>query len=217
MGDQYKHTAINISSERRVPYQSNTVPCSSCVYAGPQGFDYIECVRCGYLETGNATRWVPKPKDKASAQAKETHMKASNPKDAIGSTKLNLDLVPSTMTAFAAAAFYEGASKYGAFNWRAAGARASVYRAALGRHMDKWWNGEKCDKKTKIPHLASALACIAIIIDAEACGTLNDDRPPAVDMDAVFAELEHATKACAEHHAELGIPQARRCTIDDAR
>lgn len=113
--------------------------------------------------------------------------KASNPKDAVGSSKLPLDLVPDTLPVFAAVSFAEGASKYGAYNWRVAGVRASIYRAALQRHLAKWWNGEDTDQETGVPHLASVIACAGIILDAEACGKLNDDRPPAMDLASVIA------------------------------
>ena len=116
--------------------------------------------------------------------------KPTNPKDAIGSGKLPLHLVPASLTVYAAMAFAEGASKYGAHNWRVAGVRASIYRAAHERHMVRWWNGENCDPETHVPHLASAAACLAILIDAQACGKLNDDRPPAADMTALIREAE---------------------------
>ena len=91
----------------------------------------------------------------------------SNPKDRIGATKLPLTLVPDTLSVFAAMAFAEGASKYGAYNWRIGGARASIYIDAMRRHVAKWWNGEDIDPETGIPHLASAVACLSIILDAE--------------------------------------------------
>ena len=50
-------------------------------------------------------------------------VKASNPKDAIGSRKLMLHVVPSTVDIYAALGFTEGALKYGKFNWRVAGVR----------------------------------------------------------------------------------------------
>jgi hypothetical protein len=104
--------------------------------------------------------------------------KPSNPKDVIGQTKLPMGLVPDSMTAYASLAFLEGALKYGRYNWRAAGVRSSVYRDALDRHLSRWWNGEDVDPDTLVPHLASALACIAIILDADLSGKLTDDRPP---------------------------------------
>jgi hypothetical protein len=102
--------------------------------------------------------------------------KASNPKDAIGSTKLPLHLVPPSLTATASLAFLEGALKYGRSNWREAGVRATVYVAACKRHLDAWLEGEDVTSDTGTPHLANALACIGIIIDSQATGTLNDDR-----------------------------------------
>ena len=104
--------------------------------------------------------------------------KPTNPKDIIGSGKLPLELVPDSMVAYASLSFLEGALKYGRFNWRAAGVRSSIYVAAAKRHLAKWWNGEECDPDTKVPHLSSVLACIAIIIDADVSDQLNDDRPP---------------------------------------
>lgn len=116
--------------------------------------------------------------------------KPTNPKDAIGSGKLPLHLVPDSISVAAAMAFAEGASKYGAYNWRAAGVRTSIYVAALRRHLTKFWNGENCDPATGVPHLASVIACAGIILDADLCGKLNDDRPPVADMAAAMAEAE---------------------------
>lgn len=123
--------------------------------------------------------------------------KPTNPKDIIGSAKLDTGLVPDTLPLYAALAFTEGALKYGRFNWRVAGVRASVYNAALRRHLTRWWNGEDCDPKTGVPHLASILACAGILLDAKACGKLTDDRPPALlalgqlleDMQPLLAQL----------------------------
>lgn len=129
-------------------------------------------------------------------------LKATNPKDAIGSTKLALDLVPDTMEVFAALAFTEGATKYGSMNWRVAGVRASIYMAAAKRHMKKYWNGEWEDPKTKVPHLASAMACMAIILDAGVVGKLTDDRPPQADLSSLIDGLESTVKHLKELHAD---------------
>ena len=112
--------------------------------------------------------------------------KLSNPKDVIGMTKLPLDLVPDTLPAYASLAFLEGAVHYGRFNWRIAGVRASIYMAAVRRHLAKYWNGEDVDPVTHVPHLASALACIGILVDAKECGKLTDDRPPSVDASGMI-------------------------------
>lgn len=122
-------------------------------------------------------------------QTRRITVKESNPKEAIGSTKLDMSLVPSSAVAFLASAFTEGALKYGSYNWRVAGVRASTYIAACLRHIFKWWNGEKTDPATKVYHLANAMACLAIVLDAEVCKMLTDDRPPKADMAKLLDEL----------------------------
>lgn len=116
--------------------------------------------------------------------------KPTNPKDLIGTTKLPLNLVPDTVSIYAAMSFAEGASKYGAYNWRAAGIRFSIYNSALERHRIKLWNGEWADPATGVPHLASIIACAAIIADAKLCGKLVDDRPPRAEMAKLIEESE---------------------------
>lgn len=140
-------------------------------------------------------------------------LKDTNPKDAIGSTKLPLHLVPDTATAYLALAFCEGATKYGAFNWRVAGVRASIYMAAARRHQAKWWNGEWADPKTGVPHLASAMACMAIILDAKLANKLTDDRPPAVPMSELIDGMEATVKHLIEMHKDKN---PRHWTIADS-
>jgi hypothetical protein len=103
-------------------------------------------------------------------------VKPSNPKDMIGSNKLPLHLWPTTATAMGCLGLLDGELKYGRSNFREIGVRASIYYDAARRHLDAWFEGEDNAPDNGIPHLAHALACIAIIIDAEAAGKLNDDR-----------------------------------------
>ena len=116
--------------------------------------------------------------------------KDTNPKDRAATTRLDLSLFPATARAYGALAMTEGDLKYGGYNYRNAGVMASIYYAAANRHLDKWFNGEWADEKTEVPHLASALACIAVLIDAVECGKLNDDRPPKCDVTALLADME---------------------------
>lgn len=129
-------------------------------------------------------------------------VKATNPKDIIGSKKIDLGLVPVTLTIGAATAFLEGALKYGRFNWRVAGVRVSVYIAALLRHVFKYYNGQNADSKTRVLHIDNAIACLGIIRDAEVYGKLVDDRPPCPDTDAV-AEMIDAQEEIVAHLNEL--------------
>lgn len=116
--------------------------------------------------------------------------KDTNPKDRMATSRLDLSLFPATAKAYGALAMTEGDLKYGGYNYRTAGVKASVYYAAANRHLDKWFNGEWADAETKVPHLASALACIGVLIDAIECQKLNDDRPPKSDMANLLNEME---------------------------
>lgn len=103
-------------------------------------------------------------------------LKYSNPKEAIGSNKMPFHLWPETATILGSLGLLDGTLKYGRSNFRAAGVKASVYHDACRRHMDRWFEGEDTDPDSGLPHLAHALACIAIIVDAGAAGRLTDDR-----------------------------------------
>ncbi len=99
-----------------------------------------------------------------------------NPKDAIANGKIPMHLWPATATAMGAIGLLDGMNKYGRLNWREAGVRASVYVSACQRHLTAWFENEDNDKDSGIPHLAHALACLAILVDADAAGKLTDDR-----------------------------------------
>jgi len=116
--------------------------------------------------------------------------KDSNPKDRMATSRLDLSLFPATARAYGALAMTEGDLKYGGYNYREAGVKASVYYAAANRHLDKWFNGEWADQDTGVPHLASALACIGVLIDAVECDKLNDDRPPECNMASLLGDME---------------------------
>jgi hypothetical protein len=128
--------------------------------------------------------------------------KDSNPKDGFGALKTPLHLVSGVMKAYASVAHFLGMVKYGAWNWRVAGARASVYRAALDRHVDRWWEGEEMDRDGT-PHLANALACLNILIECSVAGKLIDDRPPALPLDQVHADIEAMMKVVVEKYGHM--------------
>lgn len=106
----------------------------------------------------------------------DENLKPTNPKDLIGSDKIPMHLFPQTATVYGAMALLEGAAKYGRANWRKIGVRASIYYDACMRHLTKWFEGQEIDEDSGLPHLAHALACIAIIIDAKEANKLKDDR-----------------------------------------
>lgn len=117
-------------------------------------------------------------------------VKPTNPKDAIGISKLPLHLVSPIVRAYQAIAHFLGNVKYGAWNWRDGGARASVYVSALLRHVDRWWEGEHYDPVDGTPHLANAQACLNILIETQYRGVMIDDRPPSTDLQPLYDEME---------------------------
>lgn len=113
----------------------------------------------------------------------------ANPKTAFGIKKPSMHLIPGTALMMLAKVMALGAKKYGAFNWRVAPVPASVYVSALFRHVYQWFDGEDIDPESGAPHLAHAMACLTILLDAAAQGTLIDDRPTAGKTDQIIKEL----------------------------
>lgn len=104
-------------------------------------------------------------------------MPDNNPKSKFGIKKVPLHLVPPSSMIYLGMAFGNGAAKYGAYNWRSTNIAASVYYAAALRHLVAWWDGEQNAKDSGLPHLAHALASIALIVEGTEVGNLVDDRP----------------------------------------
>lgn len=107
---------------------------------------------------------------------RDATVKQSNPKDAVGSDKLPIHLWPTTATIMGSIGLLDGMLKYGRSNFRGIGVRASIYVDACQRHLNAWFEGEDSDPDSGVPHLAHALACLAILVDAQAADKLNDDR-----------------------------------------
>ena len=115
--------------------------------------------------------------------------KPSDPKAVYGNKKPPLHLIPGSALVQMAVAHGLGADKYGPYNWRVTGVNASTYVGAAERHLRSWYDGEQIDPESGVSHLAHALASIAILIDAAACGTLIDDRPPAAPTGELIQKL----------------------------
>lgn len=114
----------------------------------------------------------------------------NNPKTQFGVTKVPLHLVPPAAVAQAAMAFKDGAAKYGPYNWREKTISSSVYIAACKRHLDAWWDGEDKASDSGVHHIAHAMACMCMILDAESIGMLNDDRPTPGAAARLLEELK---------------------------
>lgn len=104
---------------------------------------------------------------------------ATNPKDLIGAKKPRLSLVPPAGIVYAALAMANGADKYGPYNWREKKVQAMIYLEACMRHVLSFQDGEDNAADSGVPHLAHALACLLILIDAKETGNLIDNRPKA--------------------------------------
>lgn len=144
------------------------------------------------------------PNARIPAMVLKDDLKPTNPKDIMATTRLDLTTFPDTAVIYGALGMTEGHLKYGAHNYRVGGVLVSVYVAAANRHIKKYFNGDWADPKTKVPHLASALACIAILIDAHECEVLKDDRPPRVKN---IEELFASSQKLVEHLCSVYPPE----------
>jgi hypothetical protein len=135
------------------------------------------------LGTAKYCKGLPARTSKATDEKLAT--KSTNPKKAMGMAKPPVHLIPGSALIALSIPFKDGAEKYGAFNWRDDPVDVSTYVAAAKRHLDLYFNGQDVvsDSKGKALNLAAVMACCAILIDAEAQGTLIDDRPPAQDLE----------------------------------
>lgn len=95
-------------------------------------------------------------------------------------------------------AMMDGAAKYGAWNWRDKEVIASIYIDAAKRHLDCWFEGQETASDSKVHHLGHAIACCAILLDAQAKDKMVDDRPKDPDnldfLEKVLAELSDVIK-----------------------
>lgn len=60
-----------------------------------------------------------------------------------------------------------GAKKYDDDNWRLVPDAIKRYHAALHRHLNAYYQGEKTDKETGLSHLAHALCCLHFLMEFE--------------------------------------------------
>lgn len=144
--------------------------------------------------------------------APDPRTKETNPKDAIGDKKVPLSLCSPIAKAAWAVAQFVGMVKYGAWNWRSAGIRSSIYTSAMQRHLDAYLSGEEFDPVDQTPHLGHIMACAAILIDAKAAGKLTDDRPPIVGLREAYAAAEKQMALARENYAKMN---PRHFTIAD--
>ena len=100
-----------------------------------------------------------------------------NPKQRYGDLKAPLGLMPSSALFCMAQALKNGAAKYGQYNWRETKVETMTYIHACLRHVYSYLDGEAIDPESGASHLGHAMACLAILADAEANDGLIDNRP----------------------------------------
>lgn len=126
-----------------------------------------------------------------SAESKAT---TTNPKDLVGNTKVSITKFPVIGTIMGAMAMMDGAAKYGAYNWRDKEVIASIYIDAAKRHLDCWFEGQEEASDSKVHHLGHAIACCAILLDAQSKDKLVDDRPVIRDEAGNVANSDYLEK-----------------------
>lgn len=125
--------------------------------------------------------------------------KDTNPKDAVGISKVPFSTLPAEVLAEVGLAMLEGALKYGRHNYRVAGVRASVYYDAAMRHLTDWWEGTDLDPDSELSHVTKAIAGLVVLRDAMINEMLTDDRPPRVRA-GWLARLNERAKALIEKY-----------------
>jgi hypothetical protein len=144
------------------------------------------------------------------SEAVSSKATTTNPKDLVGNTKVSLTKLPAIAVAQGAMAMMDGAEKYGPYNWRDKEVIAGIYVDAALRHLQCWFEGQECASDSKVHHLGHAIACCAILLDAQAKGKLVDNRPKD-EYDLGFMEdqlaiLSNVIKEKKE--ATLALPEA---------
>lgn len=114
----------------------------------------------------------------------------SNPKQAFGAKKPPLAQVPLVALAHASMAFLDGSLKYGYRNWRENPVEAMTYVEAIKRHVMLWAEGEENARDTNVHNLGGVIASAALLLDAQANGTLIDNRSKSQAACDLLHELE---------------------------
>lgn len=87
-----------------------------------------------------------------------------------------MDLIPPIVLTALAEILAFGAQKYEPYNWAKGLPWSKVY-AAMQRHLNSWWSGERYDKETNKSHLWHALCDLAFLITYEHYGMGTEDKP----------------------------------------
>ena len=151
--------------------------CYACKENEPHEAEFFHCTRHGSFTSKQCQECLKEIKVDIEKSMSNSIGQVWEPEGPSDHKKAPLNNIPSTAKREMSYAFLEGELKYGRYNWRMNRIKASDYLSAAIRHMDRYNEGETYDPDTLVHHLAYAMTRLAIIIDAEACGRLIDDRP----------------------------------------
>lgn len=144
-----------------------------------------ECEKCGYILEATCEccecrcpRPDLTPEKIIALQATVPENEPNrNPKDIAARRKVSISKLPVVALIHGGMAMMDGARKYGPYNWRAKEVYATVYIDAALRHLACYLEGEEFASDSGVHHLGHVIGCCAILLDAQACGKLVDDRP----------------------------------------
>ncbi len=151
----------------------------------------------------NRRNGVPEGEQRPQPSAIDGHRPDSNPKSALGIKKPPLHLVSPISILHEAMAMAEGGMKYGPYNYREDQVAATVYIAAMLRHIFAWSMGEENAKDSKLHHLGHAKACCGILLDAQAVGSMIDDRFKCEAYAALIEQFDAMLPIMAERIAAM--------------
>ncbi|MCY1708375.1 dATP/dGTP diphosphohydrolase domain-containing protein [Pannonibacter sp. SL95] len=126
---------------------------------------------------------------------------APNPKQAFGDKKPALGQTPLVGRIHQSLAHMDGDYKYGFRNWRENPVEALTYVHAAMRHLELWAEGQEHTLDTGVHNLGAVMACCAILLDAQANGTIIDNRSKSEAACQVLADAEAVVRRLQEAQA----------------
>lgn len=164
----------------------------------------------------NVERYKAAMEKKNSEPDPKADVMPPNPKQIFGDKKPRLSLIPLSGQLAQWEAHYDGALKYGEVNWTLQPVEAMTYIDAAIRHLQLYKYGEKYARDTNVQNLGAVMACCAIVIDADAHGTLIDNRTISpVSCDLLHGRGEEMVKHLNEMQKQRmiahDIEQKEKC------
>ena len=160
----------------------------------------------GWRLDGGITHWrLSEAIDKASDTTNEFSMNkldTTNPKALLGLTNLPMTMLSPLTIALGNLGKLNGKLKYGGANYIGTEVVMSIYMDAILRHFYAILCGEDADPIDNVPHWGAILANIDIIVNAQAAGSLIDDRLRSDGQLEAMRELKPLVASLQELHKE---------------